>query len=72
MRVRPSLKQKYIIVTDAQLMKASEYVYMYVDSIDIGCSDHYLVWMEIGRTTRTTRKVKHVIKKWHLERFKLG
>ena len=51
----------------AQLMKASGYVH--VDSTDIGCSDNYLVWMELGRTTRTTRKAKHVIRKWHLERF---
>ena len=26
-------------------MKASGYVH--VDSTDVGCSDHYLVWMEI-------------------------
>ena len=43
-------------VTDAQLMKASGDVH--VDSTDIGCSDHYLVWMELGRTTKTTRKAK--------------
>ena len=69
-RVRPSLNQKSIIdyiVTDAQLMKASGYVH--VDSTDIGCSDHYLVWMELGRTTKTTRKAKRVIRKWRLERF---
>ena len=23
-----------------------------VDSTDIGCSDHFLVWMEIGRVTK--------------------
>ena len=48
-------------------MKASGYVH--VDSTDIGCSDHYLVWMELGRTTKTTRKAKRVIRKWRLERF---
>ena len=48
-------------------MKASGYVH--VDSTDIGCSDHYLVWMELGRTTRTTRKAKRVIRKRCLERF---
>ena len=42
---------------------------MHVDSTDIGCSDHYLVWMELGRTTKTTRKAKRVIRKWRLERF---
>ena len=69
-RVRPSLNQKSIIdyiITDAQLMKASGYVH--VDSTDIGCSDDYLVWMELGRTTKTTRKAKRVIRKWRLERF---
>ena len=59
------LKQKSIIVTEAQVMKASRYVH--VDSMDIGCSDHYLVWMELDSTTRTTRKAKRVIRKWHLE-----
>ena len=34
-------------------MKVSGYVH--IDSIGIGCSDYYLVWMELGRTTRTTR-----------------
>ena len=63
-RVRPSLNQKSIIDSDAQLMKASGYVH--VDSTDIGCSDHYPVWMELGRTTKTTRKAKHVIRKWRL------
>ena len=56
-RVRPSLNQKSIIdyiVTDAQLMKASGYVH--VDSTDVGCSDHYLVWMELGRTTKLLGK----------------
>ena len=48
-------------------MKASGYVH--VDSTDIRCSDHYLVWMELGRTTKTTRKAKRVIRKWRLERF---
>ena len=48
-------------------MKAS--VYVHVDSTDIGCSDHYLVWMELGRTTRTTRKARGVLKKWRLEGF---
>ena len=45
-RVRPSLKQKSIIdnnITDPQLMAVSGNVY--VDNTDIGCSDHFLVWM---------------------------
>ena len=40
------LKEVFIL-TDAQLMKASGYVY--VDSTDIRGSDHYLVWMESGQ-----------------------
>ena len=40
-----------------------------VDSTDTGCSDYYLVWIELGRTTKTTRKAKRVIRKWSLERF---
>ena len=34
---------------------------MHVDSI--GCSDHYMVLMELGKTTRTTRKAKRVIRR---------
>ena len=68
---RPSLNQKSIIdniVTDTQLIKALGNVH--VDCTDVGCLDHYLVWMELGRTTKTTRKAKCVIRKWLLERFK--
>jgi hypothetical protein len=45
-------------------MQASRHVHE-----DVRCSDHYLVWIKLGRTTRTTRKAKHVIGKWCLERF---
>ena len=48
--VRPSLKQKSIIdyvITDAQLMAVSGDVH--VDTTGIGCSDHFLVWVKIGR-----------------------
>ena len=46
-------------------MKASGYVHVHVDSTDVGCSDHYLVWMELGRTTKTyTKKAKRVIRKY--------
>ena len=37
-----------------------------VDSTDIGCSDHFLVWMEIGRVTKRGKKVKRVLRR---ERF---
>ena len=62
-RVRPSLKQKSIIITDLQLMAVSWNVH--VDNTDIGCSDHFLVWMELAKNF----KKKCVIRRWHLERF---
>ena len=40
-----------------------------VDSTDIGCSDHFLVWMEIGRVTKRGKTVKRVLRRWRLERF---
>ena len=42
-RVRPSLEQKSVIVTDGQLMRESGDVQ--VDTTDIGASDHFLVWL---------------------------
>ena len=69
-RVRPSLKQKSIIdyiITDPQLMAVSGNVH--VDNTDIGCSDHFLVWMELGRTAKNFKKEKRVIRRWRLERF---
>ena len=56
-RVRPSLKQKFIIdyiITDPQLMAVSGNVH--VDNTDIGCSGHLLVWMELGRTAKNFKK----------------
>ena len=52
-RVRPSLNQKSVIdyvLADNQLMRESGVVQ--VDRTDIGASDHYLVWLELGRTTK--------------------
>ena len=69
-RVRPSLDQKSVIdyiLMDEQLMAVSENVI--VDSTDIGCSDHFLVWMEIGKVTKRGKKVKRVLRRWRLERF---
>ena len=40
-----------------------------VDNNDIGCSDHFLVWMEFVRLTNRSRKEKRVIKRWRLDRF---
>ena len=40
-----------------------------VDSTDIGCSDHFLVWMELGRIVKKKREAKRVIRKWRVDRF---
>ena len=69
-RIRPSLKQKSIIdyiITDAQLLEVSGNVH--VDRMDIGSSDHFLVWMELGRATKSSKKRKRVIRRWRLDRF---
>ena len=52
-RIRPSLKQKSIIdyiITDVQLLEVSGNVH--VDGTDIGSSDHFLVWMELGQSSK--------------------
>ena len=69
-RVRPSLNQRSVIdyiITDTQLMKESGVVQ--VDSTDTGASDHFLVWLELGRTTKCIKKGKRVIRRWRLDRF---
>ena len=66
-RVRPSLDQKSVIdyiLMDEQLMGN-----VIVDSTVIGCSDHFFVWMEIGRVAKSGKKVKCVLRRWCLERF---
>ena len=66
-RVRPSLNQKSVIdyvIADNQLMRESGVVR--VDRTDIGASDRYLVWLELSRTTKHSRKGKRVIRKWRL------
>ena len=42
---------------------------VHVDNTDVGCSDRFLVWMELGRTAKNFKKEKRVIRRWHLERF---
>ena len=66
-RVRPQMSIIYYVITDAQLMAASGTIQ--VDNTDSGCSDHFLVWMELGRITNRSRKEKHIIKRWRLDRF---
>ena len=56
-RVRQSLDQKSVIdyvITDAQLLRESGNVH--IDSTDIGMSGHFLVWPELGRTAKNSRK----------------
>ena len=57
----------YFLVTDSNLLQVSGSVQ--VDDTDIGKSDHFLVWMELGRTVKTAKQQKRVIKKWRIERF---
>ena len=65
-RVRPGLKQKSII-DDAQLVAVSGNVH--VDITGTGCSDHFVVWVELGRTAKNSKKGKRVIRRWRLDRF---
>ena len=54
-RARPSLDQKSVIdyiITDVQLLRESGDVC--IDSTDIGMSDHFLVWLELGRTAKNS------------------
>ena len=65
-RVRPSLDQKSVIdyiITDAQLLRESGDVC--IDSTDIEC----LVWLELGRTAKNSRKQKRTIRRWRLDKF---
>ena len=55
------------IITDAQLLEVSGNVP--VDGTDIRSSDHFLVWMELHRATKTSKKRKYVIRRWRLDRF---
>ena len=69
--IRPGLKQKsiidYIIITDMQMLKNSGK--LCVDRTDIGISDHFLLWLELGRLTKRHTKGKRVTKKWRLDKF---
>ena len=66
------MKQKSIIdyiVADEASRKASGDVC--VDASDIGCLDHFLVWMDFGRACKLTKSCRKIIKKWHLDRFEV-
>ena len=69
-RVRPSLNQKSIIdyiITDTQVLAGSGKVC--VVNTDIGCSDHFLVWLELGLVGKHKHKSKRVVRRWRLDRF---
>ena len=34
-----------------------------------GMSDHFLVWLELGRTAKNSRKQKRTIRRWRLDKF---
>ena len=40
-----------------------------IDSTDIGMSDHFLVWLELGRIATNSRKQKCTIRRWRLDKF---
>ena len=42
---------------------------MCIDSTDIEISDHFLVWLELGRTAKNSRKQKCTILRWRLDKF---
>ena len=42
---------------------------VHVDTTDIVCSDHLLVWVELGRAANNSKKGKCVIRRWCLDRF---
>ena len=47
------------VVADTQLMVASGEIH--VESTDIGCLDHFLVWMELGRVAECGTRKKFLI-----------
>ena len=52
---------------DAQLLRESGDVC--IDITDIGMSDHFLVWLELGRTAKNSRKQKRTIRQWCLDKY---
>ena len=70
-RVQNRLGHKSIIdyiITDRALMRESSNVF--VDSTDIGSSDHYLVWFELGRNFgKSRKKARRILYKWRIDRL---
>ena len=40
-----------------------------MDTTNIGASDHFLEWLELGRVTKCFKKQKRTIRKWRLDRL---
>ena len=40
-----------------------------IDSTDIGMSDHFIVWLELGRIAKNSGKQKRTIRRWRLDKF---
>ena len=58
------------IITDRALMKESSNVFVDTCSTDIGSSDHYLVWFELGRNFgKSRKKARHILYKWRIDRL---
>ena len=55
-------------ITEKALMKAPSDIFE--ERMDIGSSDHYLVWFELGRTSdRNRKKTNHILYKWQVDRL---
>ena len=42
---------------------------MQIDTTDIGASDHFLVWLQLGRVIKCFKKQKRTMRKWRLDRL---
>ena len=68
--IRPGLKKKICSQLHSyQHANVEESGKLCVDRTDIGISDHFLLWLELGCLTKCHTKGKRVIKKWRLDRF---
>ena len=68
-RIMPKLEQYWIfdyVASDRDLLKCSSS--LRVDSVDIGTSDHLLLWVELGKVRKSKNsKRKRVIYRWRVD-----
>ena len=68
-RIMPKLEQYSIVdyvASDRDLLKCSSS--LHVDSVDIGTSDHLLLWVELGKVRKAKiSKRKRVIYQWRVD-----